>query len=92
MILVDRLRLSAYSEGVNKEGNNHMNTSSQTECLDCNHPAHEAGQCRQCNCGESAITRTTSYRELTVVFANPDSTLSGYGYDVGHRVPVRRTQ
>lgn len=28
------------------------------ECADCKHAEHEAGQCKQCNCGESHIVHS----------------------------------
>ena len=59
-------------------------------CHECKHDQHEPGQCKRCNCGESAISRTTSYRELEIVIPSGNSSLTGYGYDMGHRVPKRR--
>jgi hypothetical protein len=30
-------------------------------CLTCNHQEHDAGQCKQCNCGESEIIRPRTW-------------------------------
>src|SRR5437870_4621427 len=62
-------------------------------CPECLHDEHEPAQCDHCNCGESEILHSTSYRELTIVPArslNEDSSFMWYGYDFGHRVPKRR--
>lgn len=61
-------------------------------CPDCKHSQHEPGRCSSCNCGESEISRTTSCREITTTGGDSfnGSTLTRYGYDMGHVVPKRR--
>lgn len=61
-------------------------------CSVCAHAAHDPSCCKQCNCGEAGISHRTSYRELTMTGGDSlnGSTLTRYGYDMGHTVPKRK--
>ena len=63
-------------------------------CPTCNHPRHEPACCEQCNCGESSLAHLTGFRKLKICAPqsfSSTSSLTRYGYDMGHRVPPRRT-
>lgn len=67
---------------------------SETTCDICNHPAHEPGQCKCCNCGQGDMSNLSGARRLTLL--PPDrgpagSSLNLRGYDCGHWVRHRGT-
>lgn len=65
--------------------------STAMNCADCNHPTHDAGECRQCNCGLAEICHPSgrSEPEITYVHEGGLRTL----IDCGHRVkPHKRAE